>query len=439
MTDQLALYQQIAARERRSRKEAERLLEVKGLELFEQNQAFKEKASEYSTLNSILSNVMLASPDSIITLCPKFIISGVNRTAELVFGITEAEYIGKSIDTVLDVSTQLKHWPTPGEILMDYIEITPEGGEMFPAEIRGNIGMQGDERCYVVLFIHDITRRQKNQIEREELLSRVNESRRLEAVGTLSSGIAHEINTPLQFIGDNVQFMASALHKINKSYSKCASMKGVAKTFPSLREMFEEMEAYNKSIRHDELVIEIREAMTDTIAGIKEVKDIIQVMREFVHGGNSVDQEVSVNDLISNALKLCRNRLKDNVVLDWHENPSLPEIECRRGQIQQVLVNILMNALDALEETERQDPQIHIETRFCEQYLHITIADNGPGIPVDIREKIFDPFFTSKKVGKGTGQGLALAKDIIVNQSNGELELIKLAGFRTAFQISLPL
>ncbi len=439
MTNQLALYQQIAERERGSRKEAERLLEVKSLELFEQSQAFKNQASEYRFLNSILSNVMLASPDSIITCCPKFTISGMNKRAEVVFGITEAEYVGQPINTVVDVSAQLKRWPTPGEILMDYIEITPEGGEMFPAEIRGNIGMQGDERCYVVLFIHDITRRQKNQAEREELISRVNESRRLEAVGTLSSGIAHEINTPLQFIGDNVQFMATALSKINKSYSKCASMKDVAKTFPSLREMFEEMEAYNKSIRHDELVTEIREAMIDTIAGIKEVKDIIQVMREFVHGGNSVDQDVNVNDLISNALKLCRSRMKDIVTLDWQESSNLPQIDCRRGQIQQVLVNILMNAVDALEETKAENPKIHIATHFCEQYLHITIADNGPGIPFDIREKIFDPFFTSKQVGKGTGQGLALAKDIIVNQSNGELKLIKLAGFRTAFQISLPL
>lgn len=439
MTDAVALYQQIADRERRSRKEAERLLEVKSLELYEQSLAFEKKASEFSALNSILSNVMLASPDSIITCCPNFLITGMNETTEAVFGIAESEFLGRPIDEIVEISSELKCWPTPGEILMDHIEIVPKSTNPFPAEIRGNIGMQGDERCFVVLFIHDISRRQKNQTEREDLLVRINESRRLEAIGTLSSGIAHEINTPLQFIGDNVHFVASALTKINASYSKCANLKELAMQVPSLKEMFSEMESYNDSIRHDELVGEIREAMVDTIAGIKEVKDIIQVMREFVHTGNAIDQDVNINELISNALKLCRNRMKNNVKLDWQETSILPAIECRRGQVQQVLVNIILNALDALEEHKAENPMLKIHTDCGAEFLRITVADNGPGIPEGIREKIFDPFFTSKDVGKGTGQGLALAKDIIVTQSGGELKLVEVEGFTTAFQISLPI
>ena len=439
MTDTTALYQQIADRERRSRKEAERLLEEKSLEIFEKNQAFAKKASEFSALNSILSNVMLASPDSIITCCPKFLISGMNETAEAVFGIKEKQYIGRSIDDVLPISSQLKHWPTPSEILMDHIEVTPEKTPAFPAEIRGNIGMQGDERCFVVLFIHDISRRQRNQVERENLMSRINESRRLEAIGTLSSGIAHEINTPLQFIGDNIHFVASALTKINKSYAKCAEMKEKVKKLPGMKEMLSEMDELDEDIGHDDLINDIRGAMIDTIAGIREVKEIIQVMREFVHTGSAVDQDVNVNDLVENALKLCRNRMKDGVELIWASNSSLPEIECHRGQIQQVLVNIIMNALDALEEHGSENSTVKIHTEFDSEFLHIIVSDNGPGIPKSIREKIFDPFFTSKDVGKGTGQGLALAKDIIVNQSAGKLDLVDVDGFNTSFQISLPI
>lgn len=439
MPDTVSLYQQIADRERRSRKAAEHLLEEKSLCLSNQVQAFEAKVEAYGALNSILSNVMLASPDSIITCDPDFRITGLNETAKTWFGKTENELKGNSVDVLIEISKTLKSWPTPGEIYIECINLTLACGKIIPIEIRGNIGMRGDERCYVVLFIHDISRRVHNQNEREKLLSRLNESRRLEAIGTLSSGIAHEINTPLQFIGDNVHFVAAALSKIHVSYSKCLEMKQLAKKDPVLSKLIGDMEDFNQSIEHDALIDDIRDAMNDTIAGIKEVKEIIDVMRDFVHSGTKSEEDVDINHLISNALKLCRNRLKDGTRLTWNPSSELPKIMCHRGQIQQVLVNIVMNALDALEEFHPDNPKIAIMTEFDLEYLHLIIADNGPGIPVEIQEKIFDPFFTSKEVGKGTGQGLALAKDIVVNRSGGLLHLINLDGFNTAFKISLPI
>lgn len=438
MTDSLTLYRQIAERERKSRKLAERLLEEKSLALSDQVCAYEDKVAEYGALNSILSNVMLASPDSIVTCDPNFRLSGVNKTAENWFGKTEEELLGVPISALLPIGDVLQKWPSPGDIYIERIELCPSKGDAFPVEIRGNIGMRGDDRCYVVLFIHDITRRERNQVEREQLLSRVNEARRLEAIGTLSSGIAHEINTPLQFIGDNVQFVANALSKIYVSYARCVEMKQVVKQNPKLRTLVEEMEGFNDSIGHDDLINDIRDAMTDTITGIKEVKDIIQVMREFVHTGAGREEGVNINDLISNALKLCRNRFMDEAELLWSPVEDLPEIDCFRGQIQQVFVNIIVNALDALAEFQPENPTIKILTDFDFEYLHITIADNGPGIPPELQEKIFDPFFTSKKLGKGTGQGLALAKDIVVNHSDGQLEITEIEGFKTAFKISLP-
>lgn len=439
MTDSLVLYQQIIQRERKARKLAERMLEDKSSALTEKIEAYENQIDEYGALNSILSNVMLASPDSIVTCGPEFLISGMNKTAETWFGKTEQELIGLPVSSLLPVGDILEKWPSPGEVYIERLELKAPSGNKFPVEIRGNIGMRGDERCYVVLFIHDITRRERSQKERELLLSRINESRRLEAIGTLSSGIAHEINTPLQFIGDNVQFVADALRTMYVSYKKCVELKQIAKQNPQLRKLIEEMEDFNNSIGHDNLIHDIRDAMEDTISGIKEVKDIIQVMREFVHSGAGREDGVNINDLISNALKLCRNRFKDEAELLWTPVEDLPEIVCSRGQIQQVFVNIIVNALDALAEFQPENPTIKILTEHDFEHLHITIADNGPGIPPKLLEKVFDPFFTSKKVGKGTGQGLALAKDIVVNHSDGRLEIVEIDGFKTAFKISLPI
>ena len=439
MTNSTTLYRQIAERERKSRKAAERLLEEKSLVLSEQVCAYEKQVEEYGALNSILSNVMLASPDSIITCGPDFRVSGMNRTAEDWFGDTEAALVGAPISTLLPIEDILKTWPSPGEVYIERIELKPNNRPEFPVEIRGNIGMRGDERCHVVLFIHDITRREKNQKEREQLLSRVNESRRLEAIGTLSSGIAHEINTPLQFIGDNVQFVASALSKLHISYKDHLDVTSKLRTHPEFSQSFKTSDLPPESENHDETIGDIREALRDTIAGIKEVKDIIHVMRDFVHTGKRKENGVDINELISNALKLCRNRFKDEADLIWTPSKNLPEIACYRGQIQQVFVNIIVNALDALEEYQPENPSVKIFTVVDFEHLHVIIADNGPGIAPHIEEKIFDPFYTSKKVGKGTGQGLALAKDIIVNHSNGRLEITQIEGFNTAFKISLPI
>lgn len=438
MATELDLYKQIASRERQSRLAAEQLLEQKSLDLYNRNAALKQQATELSSVNSILSNVMEAAPDSVITCDKDGLVTGMNATAEGYLSVDEKETVGQSIDQFADLFYVLDRFPEPSEVFLEEILIKDTKGEIRPCEIRGSKGYTDDSRCYYVLFIHDITRRLDNMREREQLVARVNEARRLEAVGTLSSGIAHEINTPLQFIGDNIQFVAEGLSKIYKSYKNYDKMRQAAQAHDILAPENDTIISYNETVKLDRLIVQIYEAMEDSVNGIFEVKDILQVMREFVHNGPQDFAPINIRDLISNALKLCQNRMKNRVTTLLELDSSITEFYGLRGQMQQVILNLIINATDALEEAETQDPVIRISTSVNDDDLIIEIADNGPGIPQENKEKIFDPFFTSKAIGKGTGQGLALALDIIVNRHNGRLCLIDRPDFNTVFQISIP-
>jgi len=438
MPSELDLYKQISSRERNSRLAAEQLLEQKSLELYNQNVELKQQTAALSGVNSILSTIMLAAPDSVITCDKEGLVTGMNMTAEKCLSISEKKSLGQPIDRFAEIQFVLDRFPEPSEIYLEEVMVTGADGTSFPAEIRGSKGEKSDSRCYYVLFIHDITRRLNNTREREKLTRRINEARRLEAIGTLSAGIAHEINTPLQFIGDNIQYVAEGLSKIHKSYGRYEKLRRTALNNGILTKEIEDIQTFNDTIKLDRLIVQIFEAMEDSVNGIFEVKDILNVMREFVHSGPKDFTSFDIRDLISNALKLCKNRTKNAIETELNFDADTPQAHGLRGPLQQVILNLIINAIDAVEEVGRSDPRIAIFTYAEEESLVVEIADNGPGIPDDHKEKIFDPFFTSKAIGKGTGQGLALAMDVIVNRHEGHLALAKRPGFNTVFKISIP-
>ncbi len=439
MNDELKIYQQIAARETKARKLAEQLLEQKSLEMYDQNQQAFQATEDLKNLNSILTNVMLASPDSILTCDPDYRITGMNKKAEKTFGVSEQEALSMHVDEILPVSFLVSQMTDTGQFIFECIEVSPPNGNVFPAEIRGTVDIGTDTRCYLVLFIHDITNRLANEQDRTELLEHVTESRRLESLGSLASGIAHEINTPLQFIGDNTEYIAEALSQINQSYLHYEDLRMLAKTQNLLTEACQAIESYNEKIRLKAVIKNVYDAITDSRAGVGEVKEIINAMRSFMHTGELDFAPTDINETIENVVKLCANKLKSGIKMDLQLKKDLPILECHRGQIQQVLLNIVLNGIDALVEAGITDPEIRITSNTNGANIGIVVSDNGPGVSPALREKIFDPFFTTKSVGKGTGQGLALAKDIVVNRHGGVLKLVEREGFNTSFLICLPL
>jgi signal transduction histidine kinase len=310
-------------------------------------------------------------------------------------------------------------------------------GEEFPVEIRGFYGPIGDRiRC--IVFFHDISRRVQAEEARKQFSQQIDEIRRLEAIGALSAGIAHEINTPMQYIGDNIEFVRTAISKIQESYRRYDALSSAVEADPRYAASVAEIRRFDRAIELVALTAEIEAAIAESQDGVRQVRDIIRLMKDFAHPGTGAKEPADLNLIIQNVVALSRNRRKGVAEVDLALDPDLPLTSCRRGQVQQVILNIVMNAIDAVEEAHHAAGRVRIASSCDGANARIFVSDDGNGVPPSLRARIFDPFFTTKPVGKGTGQGLALAMDCIVKGHGGRLSLVDVEGFATTFLIELP-
>ena len=438
MSDKRDVYTAIAARERASRIEAERLLEVKSRELYTKKNELEKSARELGEANALLSEIMAVAPNGIILCTQEYVIRDVNPTCLRRLKTSKSNMVGKRLGAFFDdIETRLNATPQ-GEFFIDCITTQPVAGDAFSSEVRGFSGAIAAD-CRFLIFFHDITDRLLAQERRMRVEKQMDEARRLEAIGTLSAGIAHEINTPIQFIGDNLDYLRDALAKIHHSYLGFNQLYAAARKNEQYNDLISSIDAYNHSVALPELISEISEALQESRDGIHQVRDIVLLMKEFAHPGGWDAESVDLNKIVENVIKLSRSRLKGAIEIKLEKAEDLPEIQGRRGQIQQVILNIVMNALDAVEDSDRQAGLVCIRTWCDGDFAKIAISDTGAGVSEELKEKIFNPFFTTKPVGKGTGQGLALAKDCVVKGHNGRLGLIDRDGFTTTFLIELPL
>jgi PAS domain S-box-containing protein len=297
----------------------------------------------------------------------------------------------------------------------------------------------------VVFASTDITDRITLEQERERLELERRVSHRLEAVGQLAAGIAHEINTPLQFVGDSIVFLQEAVDDLLILAGRAHELLWLDEplSLEQRRQIMTEAEAHADI---DYLLERIPAAFARTADGVRRVRSIVQAMKRFSHPS---DGEIAAEDLteaIETTLAVCRSEYKyvAEVELNLGELPLVP---CNLGEINQVLLNLIVNAAQAIEEARgRTDTEpggdglgrIVITTRVEGDYAVIQIADDGPGMPRELQERIYEPFFTTKEVGKGTGQGLALARTTVARH-DGSLECESAPGVGTTFTIRLPL
>ena len=436
MNENMDLYKSIASRERASRAEAERLLEQKSRDLYDKNVELEKTALELSSANSLLSKIMGVAPDGILLCSENFVILNVNETCEKKLECTRSDLIGSNIDEFFPGCANALKNIQSGEFFIEQVAASQPSGRTFPVELRGHVGFISEDAKYL-LFFHDITSRLQSQEHRKQVERQVDEARRLEAVGALSAGIAHEINTPIQFIGDNLDYLKDALLKIHNAYALYDKLKDSI-ACDTYQEHVQAIDDHNQSIQLTELIKEIMSALTESRDGIRQVRDIVLLMKEFAHPGTGAKEEADLNKIVKSVAAICRNRQKNIAEIEFELEDDLPPVKCRRGQIQQVILNIVLNALDAVDEARDSDGRVKIATYCNNNHIVVAISDNGPGVPASLKEKIFDPFFTTKPVGKGTGQGLALAKDCIVKGHSGRLRLADFPGFATTFLVELP-
>ncbi|HLI60481.1 MAG TPA: EAL domain-containing protein [Solirubrobacteraceae bacterium] len=264
-------------------------------------------------------------------------------------------------------------------------------------------------------------------------------SQRLAAVGQLAAGIAHEINTPLQFVGDSVSFLREAvadLLNLTDVYHETLYSDGPASLEQRRRAICDaEQEADLEYLRE-----RIPGAFERTVDGIGRVRSIVQAMKRFSHAGAGEVAPADINEGLQTTLVVCRNEYKYVADVTVDLSP-LPEIVCNISELNQVFLNLIINAAQALEEQVAQGAErgkITVRTQQRDECIVIDIADTGPGIPAGLLDRIYEPFFTTKPIGKGTGQGLALALATI-NRHGGSLDCVSAPGQGTTFTITLPL
>jgi PAS domain S-box-containing protein len=262
--------------------------------------------------------------------------------------------------------------------------------------------------------------------ERDRLALELRMAQKLEAVGRLASGVAHEINTPMQYVSDNVTFLSE-------------SVDDLANVIGAYRVDRGRGDAVAAEVEADYLLTELPKAMERAREGLMRVTNIVRAMKEFSHPSTDARSTADINKALQTTLDVARNEYKHTAVVELNLAP-LPLVPCNIGELNQVFLNLLVNAAHAIQASDKDlsTGRIGITSQHAGAELIITFEDNGCGIKPENLDKIFDPFFTTKEVGKGTGQGLAISRSIIVDRHGGALDVHSIVGTGTRFTIRLP-
>ena len=289
----------------------------------------------------------------------------------------------------------------------------------------------------VVGVCTDIT----EQKQLEEELRRAN---RIEAMGHLAAGIAHEINTPIQYIGGNLEFLDSSFGDLRVALEAYRTLLAEATEGPVPPARLAEITAVVEGTDIGFIVEEAPRASAQALDGVQRVSEIVRAMKEFSHPGSGNRVLTDLNRAILSTTTVARNEWKYLAELVTHLDPELPLVPCLAGELNQAILNLVVNAAHAI--ADRQQTEGHTEpgvitmsTATRDDAVEIRIADTGSGIAEEIRPRIFDPFFTTKEVGRGTGQGLTFVHSIIVEQHGGTVTFESEMGVGTTFVIRLPL
>ncbi|MCI0535466.1 MAG: PAS domain S-box protein [Verrucomicrobiales bacterium] len=288
----------------------------------------------------------------------------------------------------------------------------------------------------VLVVARDIT-------ERKMLEVQLRHAQKLESIGQLAAGIAHEINTPTQFIGDNTRFVRDAFADLQKLLAVQDKLFDAARSAAVAPELMAQVEQARQTADLEYLSVEIPKALDQTLDGIHRVSKIVSAMKDFSHPGTDSKTMLDLNKAIESTLTVCRSEWKYVAELVTEFDPTLPPVPVLPGEFNQVVLNIIVNAAHAIADAVGDDNQakgtITVCTRREGDWAELSIRDTGTGIPEKARDRIFDPFFTTKGVGKGTGQGLAIARSVVVDKHGGSVTFETELGKGTKFIIRLPL
>jgi len=282
--------------------------------------------------------------------------------------------------------------------------------------------------------------------DQRRLENELAQAQKLESVGRLAAGVAHEINTPVQFVSDSVSFVREAMDDLSEIVDKYRELRNVTQN--ENNNMGADVAAAAKAAEEAEddadldYILENAPVALDRARdGLGRVAAIVRSMKEFAHPDRKEMTQVDINQAIKSTLVIATNEYKYVADVETAFG-DIPQVNCYAGEINQVVLNLVVNAAHAIGDVVKgtqNKGRIRVATRVLDDQVEISIADSGKGIPVEVRSRIFDPFFTTKEVGKGTGQGLAIARSVVVEKHGGTLHFETEVGVGTTFYIRLPI
>jgi signal transduction histidine kinase len=266
------------------------------------------------------------------------------------------------------------------------------------------------------------------------------QAQKLESVGRLAAGVAHEINTPVQFISDNVNFVRSSMRDVVAVVAKYRELQQAVQSGGDVATAAGAAAAAEKAADLDYLIDDIPKSLASTLEGLTRIATIVSSLKEFASPDSKDKAAIDLNHAIQSTLVIASNEYQSvaEVVTEFGE---LPPVLCFAGEMNQTILNLLINAAHAIAEVVKDGQEkgrLTVRTRLDGAHVEISISDTGPGIAAEIREKVFEPFFTTKDVGKGTGQGLTVARSVVVDKHGGSLHFTTESGHGTTFYIRLP-
>ena len=302
--------------------------------------------------------------------------------------------------------------------------------------IQTNLSVAADwnndtDPAFAIAAVQDVSERARLEVD-------LRHAQKLESVGRLAAGVAHEINTPIQFVGDNVEFLKSGFADM---LSLCATYRGVLTNLNAHLTDEDRRRLADAETNADLGYLEdnVPQAFRSTQDGIKRVAKIVQAMKAFAHPDQGQHSLADLNEALRSTLTVGNNELKYVADVRTDLGP-LPPVRCQLGDLNQVFLNLLVNAAHAIADAvgdSGQRGQITVTTRQEGERVIVAVSDTGTGIPEAIRDRIFEPFFTTKSVGRGTGQGLAIARSV-VEKHGGTLTFDTVLGQGTTFYVTIP-
>lgn len=292
-------------------------------------------------------------------------------------------------------------------------------------------------------ILSDITEKKQAEQQKKEMEFQMQLAQKLESIGRLASGVAHEINTPAQFITDNTHFIKRSMNSLAPVIAAYRALRDGVKAGAAAQPLLEAVAKAEKDARLDYLMSEIPQTIDDTLEGLTRVTQIVRSLKEFSHPNKSTKAPFDLNRSVSTTMAVSRHEWKYVADMKLELEETLPSVRGVVDQINQVILNLIVNAAQAIEEAQRRRGSsdkglITVRTRREGKLAVLEVEDTGTGIPLEAQSHIFEMFFTTKDVGKGTGQGLAIVRSVVTKNHDGTVEFRSEPGKGTAFVIKLP-